>query len=88
MNTKASAKTPVPELPFALTAEERLRHYTPEEVVELRLLPVGVRWLKRNANAKRIPHTLLGERITFRLEHLYAISLSREIDPALQGRVA
>lgn len=65
-----------------LTAEDRLRVYSPEEVVELKLLPCKVRWLKEMAYARKIPATKVAGKLGFRLDHILAISMAGDIGPA------
>ncbi|MFJ5070191.1 hypothetical protein ACIQC7_27660 [Kitasatospora sp. NPDC088556] len=69
-----------------LTAEERLRLYTPEQVIEMGLLPYTVRTLKIAAHQRRIPHTTTNRKIRFRLDHIFAIQQAGEVDPATRGR--
>jgi hypothetical protein len=75
-------------LPSWLTAEDRLRLYTPEEVIEMGFLPFTVRTLKEAAYAKRVPHTKLNGKIRFRLDHIWAISTAGDVNPATSGRRA
>ncbi|WP_050503062.1 helix-turn-helix domain-containing protein [Streptomyces monomycini] len=51
-----------------------LVHYTPEEVVANRWLPFTARTLRDKANARQIPHSKAGGRITFRLAHIREIA--------------
>ncbi|MGE7432787.1 hypothetical protein [Kitasatospora sp. NPDC001175] len=73
-------------LPEWLTAAERLRLYTPEEVIAMQLLPYTVRTLKDAAYGKRIPHTTVGRKVRFRLDHIWAIQQASDVDPAARGR--
>jgi hypothetical protein len=72
--------------PPVLSAADRLRLYTPEEVIEMKLLPYTVRTLKDAAYNKRIPHTKVAGKICFRLDHVFAIQQAGEVDPATRGR--
>ncbi|MFE2346421.1 MerR family transcriptional regulator [Kitasatospora cineracea] len=72
--------------PPTLTAEEKLRLYTPEEVFELKLLRWSPRTLLDQAYAKKIPHTKSGGRICFRLDHIWAIQQAGDVNPATRGR--
>ncbi|MFJ5923887.1 helix-turn-helix domain-containing protein [Kitasatospora sp. NPDC092948] len=72
--------------PPRLTAEERLRLYTPAEVVALGLLPWSERTLLDMAYAKKIPHTKPGGKIRFRLDHIAAIQQAGDVNPATRGR--
>ena len=74
------------ELPDWLTAADRLRLYSPEEVIALGLLPYTVGTLKDSAYRKKIPHTKVAGKIRFRLDHIYAIQQAGEVDPATRGR--
>ncbi len=62
--------------PFDLTPEERLRVYTPQEVVDLKLLRCGVDWLKEKAYARKIPFSKQPGGIGFRLDQIWQISTS------------
>ena len=86
MNTKAKAVAQPP--PVLLTAEDKLRIYSPEEVNKLKLLPVSARWLKEQAYKCLIPHTKVAGKIGFRLDHILAISTAGDRDPATRGRRA
>ncbi|MGW3072315.1 hypothetical protein [Kitasatospora sp. NPDC001132] len=68
------------------TAEERLRLYTAEQVIEMGLLPYTVRTLKIAANQKRIPHITANRKIRFRLADIKAIQEASAVDPATRGR--
>lgn len=81
-------RDPIPTPAIDLTAEERLRCYTPEEVVALKLLRCSVRWLKDSAYARAIPFTKVAGRIAFRLDHIAAISQAGDSSPANFGRRA
>lgn len=87
MNTQAKGgrRTAVTTVQTPLTPET-VRHYTPEEVVAEKLLRCSARWLKDEAHAKRIPHTKIAGRVTFRLDHIMAISMAGDVDPATYGR--
>lgn len=54
-------------------AEAELRHYSPEQVYDLALLPIKPSTLKRKAQLRQIPHSRAGERITFLLRHIREI---------------
>jgi hypothetical protein len=82
MTTKAKVAETTP-----LTLDD-VRTYTPEEVVELKLLPVKLRWLKDKAYARHIPSTRVAGKLCFRLEHLLAISKAGDTGPANHGRRA
>jgi hypothetical protein len=74
------------ELPDWLTATDRLRLYSPEEVIALGLLAYTVGTLKDSAYRKKIPHTKVAGKICFRLDHIFAIQQAGEVDPATRGR--
>lgn len=59
--------------PPQFTAVDRLRLYTPEEVVAMKLLPHTVRTLKDCAYGRRIPHLKVAGKVCFRLDHILAI---------------
>lgn len=91
MSTNAKVKGTAPEAPtpVMLSAEERLRHYSADEIEELNLLPVKARWLREQAYLRKIPATKVGGKLRFRLDHILAISLAGEIGPAqARGRRA
>ncbi|MEY9937353.1 hypothetical protein [Streptacidiphilus sp. MAP5-3] len=89
MTTRSKApRDPLPETATNLTAEERLRCYTPDEVVELKLLRVSARWLKDMAYKRAIPHTKVAGRIAFRLDHIAAISAAGDEPVIAFGRRA
>jgi hypothetical protein len=77
---KIEAPAPAP----ALTPED-VRHYTPQEVVQLGLLRVSARWLKDSAYQRKIPHRKIGGRIQFSLEDIQAISASMAVAPVATG---
>ncbi|MFH8753002.1 helix-turn-helix domain-containing protein [Streptomyces rimosus] len=58
-----------------------LVHYTPEEVEANRWLPFTARTLRNKANAREIPHSALGGRITFRLAHIREIAAMGDTRP-------
>jgi hypothetical protein len=91
VTTKVSATSrpsKAPRLAPALTAEERLRVYTPEEVSEKQLILCTPRWLRDNAYKRLIPFTQHPSGIGFRLEHIDAINHSRDRWPAGFDRAA
>jgi hypothetical protein len=75
-------------LPNELATAERLRLYTPEQVIEMGLLPHTVGTLRDAAYRKRIPHTKVAGKIRFRLDHIWQIQQAGESDPASRGRLA
>jgi hypothetical protein len=76
----------VAQAPEWLTAADRLRLYTPEEVVAAGWLPHTVRSLKDLCYAKKVPHTKVGGKNMFRLDHIWAIQQVGDVDPATRGR--
>jgi hypothetical protein len=68
------------------TAEERLRLYTVEEVIAMKLLPYTTRTLRDAAHQRRVPHTTVNRKVRFRLEHVFAIQQAGDVDPATRGR--
>lgn len=81
-------KKVTPELPEWLTATDRLRLYSPEEVIALGLLPHTIGTLRDSAYRKKIPHAKVAGKIRFRLDHIFAIQQAGEVDPATRGRRA
>lgn len=78
--------TPLLVEPPALTAADRLRLYTPDEVIELKLLPYTKGSLLAACYAKRIPHTKVAGKIMFRLDHIFATQQAGDVNPATRGR--
>jgi hypothetical protein len=74
------------ELPDWLTATDRLRLYSPEEVIALGLLPHTIGTLKDAAYRKRVPCLKVAGKIRFRLDHVWQIQQAGEVDPATRGR--
>lgn len=74
--------------PPVLTAVDRLRLYTAEEVIGLKLLAYTVRTLKDAAYERRVPHTRSGGKVRFRLDHILKIQLAGDVDPADYGHRA
>ncbi|GAA1160726.1 hypothetical protein F4556_005213 [Kitasatospora gansuensis] len=72
--------------PPVLTAADRLRLYTPEEVIGMKLLAHSVRTLKDLAYAREIPHTRSAGKVMFRLDHILKIQLAGDVDPATRGQ--
>ena len=79
-------KVAQPNLAAEFTAEERLRLYTAEEVVAMKLLPYTARTLRDAAHQRRVPHTTVNRKVRFRLEHIAAIQQAADVDPATRGR--
>jgi hypothetical protein len=74
-------------IPEWLTAADRLRLYTPEEVIEMGLLPYGSpRTLREACYSRKIPFTKIAGKIRFNLGHVYAIQQAGDVDPAARGR--
>lgn len=82
---KPKKQAPAPPAPLA---PDDVRHYLPEEVVDLGLLRVSVRWLKEAAYARQIPFRKIGGRIQFSLEDIRAISESMAHAPVALKRTA
>ncbi|MEV5598414.1 helix-turn-helix domain-containing protein [Streptomyces sp. NPDC052496] len=61
-----------------------LVHYTPEEVAANRWLPYTARTLRDKANAREIPHSKAGGRITFRLAHIRETAEMGDIRPFIK----
>lgn len=75
MNAKAQ-KAPPTQL-----SEAELRHYTPEQVFELGLLPFKPSTLRKKAQAYEIPHSRAAAKITFRLSHIREIAEQCDATP-------
>ena len=81
MSRAKTATGQLAELPFALTAEERMRVYSPEEVISLKLLNCSVRWLKEAAYGRKVPFTKQPSGMGFRLDQIWWISQSFDQQP-------
>jgi hypothetical protein len=81
-----TAKKVAPALPDWLTAADRLRLYTAEEVIEMKLLTHTLRTLKDAAYGRRVPHVKVAGKVRFRLDHVWQIQQAGEVDPATRGR--
>jgi hypothetical protein len=73
--------------PTQLT-ETELRHYTPEEVVELGLLPFTPGTLRKKAQRREIPHSRAAGKITFRLTHIREIADLYDTRPIAEAKPA
>lgn len=73
---------------LALLTEAAVRHYTAEEVVELRLLPCSARWLRDKAYKREIPFTAVAGKVSWRLDQIFEISRSFDIAPLSVARSA
>jgi hypothetical protein len=67
--------------PTPLT-EAELRHYTPEQVYDLGLLPFKPDTLRKKAQAYEFPHNRGAMKITFKLAHIREISERFDVRPA------
>lgn len=74
------------QLPGWLTSADLLRLYTPDEVIEMKMLPYTKRSLLASCYAKRIPHTKVAGKIMFRLDHIFATQQAGDVNPATRGR--
>ncbi|GAA3032801.1 hypothetical protein FHS39_002513 [Streptomyces olivoverticillatus] len=61
--------------------EAELRHYSPEEVHEKKLLPFAPRTLRDRATAGEFPHSIGGGKISFRLKHIREIAAMYDVRP-------
>lgn len=78
VSTTATHKPPAPDP----TSESELRRYTPEEVVEKRLMPYGSpRVLKIKAYRREVHHHNDGGRITFTAEDIRLNSVLGAVQP-------
>lgn len=69
--TAKATKTRIPHVSRTPTGEAEFRRWTPEQVVELQLLPYGsVRVLKERCYRRELWHHKDGGRITFTAEDL------------------
>lgn len=83
--TRKPLKSAVREEGADLT-EAAVRHYTAEEIVERKLLPCSVGWLKRKAYAREIAFNGTAGKLTWRLDQILAISRSFDCAPMSLGR--
>ncbi|WP_255951612.1 hypothetical protein [Streptomyces odontomachi] len=64
------------------TDEAELRRYTPEEVIELKLLPyTSARVLKEKCYRRQVIHHLDGRRITFTLDDIRRENARNTVEP-------
>ena len=83
------AKTREPETPASVPLTEAVvRHYTAEEIQELKLLPCSARWLLKQAYSRQVPFTAVAGKITWRLDQILAISRSFDSAPLRVARSA
>lgn len=79
MTTKT--RPPITVLDGGAAAADDLVHYSPEEVQERRWLPFTARTLRDKANARAIPHSKAGGRISFTVRHIREIAAMYEVRP-------
>lgn len=82
MSTNTKVRKAAVEAPVTLTAEEKLRHYSAQEIEDLKLLPVKARWLREQAYARKIPACKVAGKLRWRMDQILAISLMGDIGPA------
>lgn len=76
---------PPPQAPYN-SVEAELRHYSPQEVEDMQLLPFSARTLRDKAHARQIPHSGAGGRVSFLPRHLRVIAEMYEVLPTDFGR--
>jgi len=74
--------------PSWLTADDRLRLYTPKEVIANGWLPYTERTLLDACYAKKVPHTKVAGKIRLSLTHVWEIQQAGDVNPATRGRRA
>ncbi|MFI8942665.1 hypothetical protein [Streptomyces syringium] len=80
MTAKATATKKI--LPVTESSgESELRHYSPEQVHDLQLLPFSPRTLREKAYAGEFPHSKASGRISFRLKHIREIADMYDVRP-------
>lgn len=81
-----ASKTKAPPTHTGGVAE--LRHYTPEEVAALGLLPYTPKTLRKLAQQHKIPHSRAAAKITFRLCHIREIANRFDVRPIHETKPA
>lgn len=80
MNAKTKESPPV-----ALT-EAELRHYTPEKIEELGLLPFKASVIRKKCQAYEWPHNRGAMKITLKLTHIREVSAMYDVRPILETK--
>ncbi|MFB7474011.1 hypothetical protein [Kitasatospora sp. NPDC056184] len=86
--TKSKADPKAEAGAVAPLTEAAVRHYTADEIEQLRLLPCTARWLKKEAYARRVPFTGVAGKLTWRLDQILAISQMFDSAPIGTRRTA
>jgi hypothetical protein len=83
----AAKKVALPEWLATAAPADRLRLYTPGEVVAMGLLPYkSERTLKDACYRRQVPHTKVAGKIRMNLEHIWRTQQAGDVDPATRGR--
>ncbi|MEU9498185.1 hypothetical protein [Streptomyces sp. NPDC048196] len=67
---------------------EELVHYSPEDVYKKGWLPFTPRTLRNKANAREIPYSIAGGRISFTARHIREIAAMYEVRPISESKPA
>lgn len=81
MNSRTTKATP----PVAVT-EAELRHYTPEKVEELGLLPFKASVIRKKCQTHEWPHNRGAMKITLKLAHIHEISAMYDVRPIREAK--
>lgn len=74
------------ESPPALSTEAELRHYTPERIEELGLLPFKASVIRKKCQIHEWPHNRGAAKITLKLAHIREISAMYDVRPVRETR--
>ncbi|MGW6703542.1 hypothetical protein ACWGDE_01430 [Streptomyces sp. NPDC054956] len=81
MNSRTTKESP----PVAPT-EAELRHYTPEKIEELALLPFKASVIRKKCQTHEWPHNRGAAKITLKLAHIREISAMYDVRPVRETR--
>jgi hypothetical protein len=74
------------EAPPVAPTEAELRHYTPEAVVELGLLPFAASVIRKKCQTYEWPHNRGAAKITLKLAHIREISAMYDVRPVREAK--
>lgn len=74
------------EAPLVAPTEAELRHYTPEKVEELGLLPFKASVIRKKCQAHEWPHNRGAMKITLKLVHIREISAMYDVRPVRETK--
>ncbi|MBT2477581.1 hypothetical protein [Streptomyces sp. ISL-94] len=74
------------EAPPVAPTEAELRHYTPEKVEELALLPFKASVIRKKCQTYEWPHNRGAMKITLKLAHIREISAMYDVRPVAETK--